>query len=260
MPGLLVGFTLSTVEESLISANLWSPTPYKVEIAKKVSDVEAKYNNLCNILKEYHPRKGNFFEVTLLVLEKFFRLMDGIELTLETVPETPREFMHSPVHENEPPIDFDEYEPPIDFDKDEAPIDFDEDEPPIDFDEETENGATSFSPRPVTPSLFRRTKDERKRRCPFILKRGKNADQECGKVCLAGEGEKYCKLHATSVSVAKIEGYSHVRQKTPRNLNNRCVYIFKNGHSKGLSCEGKGKEDYGGFCTIHRKKVVVDTL
>lgn len=123
MPGLVnLGFTLSSVQESLKSANspdnMWLPlTPYEVQFAKKVSNAEAKYQNLVLILrqyhhqktkfyqfakkvsnaeakdqnislilKEYHSQKGSFFEISPSALAPFFHLMDGVDWSPESDP------------------------------------------------------------------------------------------------------------------------------------------------------------------------------
>lgn len=253
MPGLVnLGFTLSSVQESLKSANstdnMWlPPTPYEVQFAKKVSDAEAKYQNLVLILREYHSQKGSFFQISPSALAPFFHLMDGVDWSPENDPADTRIMTVSPLH------DLQDEETPL---AEEEPLDFD-DETAV---EQTSTSAETIDPPPLTPSR-RRTQEEKKRRCQYKFTRGRQKDHACGRVCAVGD-EKYCLGHACFANVAKAEGYSHARQivhMSPHLANNRCKYKFLSGASAGLKCMKKGKEEFGGMCNTHRAKGVVQT-
>jgi hypothetical protein len=92
MPGILkIGMTERTLEARLSEANAsdtWRPpTSYKIEFAKKVSDVSQKEKTLHTLLEQYtdriHPRR-EFFRVSPEEVRKFFDLMDG-EMWNETI-------------------------------------------------------------------------------------------------------------------------------------------------------------------------------
>ena len=98
MPGILkVGMTERTPEARLSEANMsdtWRPpTPYKIEFAKKVSNVSQKEKTLHTLLEQYtdriHPRR-EFFRVSQEEVCKFFDLMDG-EMWAETCEEEEEE-------------------------------------------------------------------------------------------------------------------------------------------------------------------------
>jgi hypothetical protein len=85
MPDILkIGMTERTPEARLSEANAsdtWRPpTPYKIEFAKKVSNVSQKEKILHTLLENYieriHPRR-EFFRVSPEEVRKFFDLMDG---------------------------------------------------------------------------------------------------------------------------------------------------------------------------------------
>jgi T5orf172 domain len=91
MPGILkIGMTKRTPEARLREANAsdtWRPpTPYKIEFAKKVSNVSEKEKTLHSLLEQYtdriHPRR-EFFRISIEEVRKFFDLMDG-EMWIET--------------------------------------------------------------------------------------------------------------------------------------------------------------------------------
>lgn len=91
MPGILkVGMTERTPEARLNEANAsdtWRPpTPYKIEFAKKASNMKHKERALHALLEQYtdrvHPRR-EFFRVSPEDVRKFFDLMDG-EMWSET--------------------------------------------------------------------------------------------------------------------------------------------------------------------------------
>lgn len=85
MPGILkIGMTERTPMDRLCEANssdTWRPpTPYKIEFAKKVSDVCKKEKTLHILLEQYTERinpRREFFRVSKEEILKFFELMDG---------------------------------------------------------------------------------------------------------------------------------------------------------------------------------------
>lgn len=91
------GMTERTPEARLSEANAsdtWRPpTPYKIEFAKKVSNVSQKEKTLHTLLEQYtdriHPRR-EFFRVSPEEVRKFFDLMDG-EMWAETRKEEDEE-------------------------------------------------------------------------------------------------------------------------------------------------------------------------
>lgn len=252
MPGLVnIGFTFSSVEERLQSANsadnMWlPPTPYEVEFAKSVADPETKYNNLVLILNSYYPQKGSFFQVEPCSVEPFFNLMDGSvwfpgNSSDNEITES-GDMPISQVHSNGA---IEEVEEPIDFDEPTVP-------------EATSASVESIELPPLTPSRQRRSEEERQRKCCYKFTRGKKVNEVCGKTCAIGD-EKYCLGHACYVNVAKAEGYKSVRQVvhvSPRTANNRCNYVYQFGSKAGQKCMGKGKDEQGGLCNLHKKKVV----
>jgi hypothetical protein len=91
MPGILkVGMTERTPKIRLDEANAsdtWRPpTPYKIELAKKVYNASGKEKTLHILLEQYtyriHPRR-EFFRVSSEEVLKFFDLIDG-EIWVET--------------------------------------------------------------------------------------------------------------------------------------------------------------------------------
>jgi hypothetical protein len=63
--------------------------------------------------------------------------------------------------------------------------------------------------------VFRkRTEIENERKCEFLLLWGKRKGSACGGKTIAGEGEKYCLRHATSRTVADMEGFTEKRKRT----------------------------------------------
>ena len=90
MPGILkIGMTERTPEERLKEANgsdTWRPpTPYKIEIAKKVSYPVKKEKTIHNILEnERVNSKREFFKISVERINQFFDLMDG-ELWYEEI-------------------------------------------------------------------------------------------------------------------------------------------------------------------------------
>ena len=94
MPGILkVGMTDRTPEVRLSEANspdTWRPpTPYKIELAKKVFNAAQKEKTLHILLDQYTNRispRREFFYVSLEEVSKFFNLMDG-EMWVETLKE-----------------------------------------------------------------------------------------------------------------------------------------------------------------------------
>jgi hypothetical protein len=85
MPGILkIGMTERTPEIRLNEANscdTWRPpTPYKIELAKKVLNPKQKETTLHNLLSQYTERinpKREFFRVSLEEVKTFFDLIDG---------------------------------------------------------------------------------------------------------------------------------------------------------------------------------------
>lgn len=85
MPGILkVGMTERTPEIRLNEANssdTWRPpSPYKIELAKKVLNPKQKETTLHNLLSQYTERinpKREFFRVSLEEVKTFFDLIDG---------------------------------------------------------------------------------------------------------------------------------------------------------------------------------------
>ena len=85
MPGILtIGMTENTPETTLIESNvsdIWrSPTPYKNELSKKVSNAYEKEQSLHILLEQFTERinpNGKFFRVSVEEVRKFFDLMDG---------------------------------------------------------------------------------------------------------------------------------------------------------------------------------------
>jgi len=85
MPGILkIGMTERTPIERLSEANssdTWRPpTPYKIEFAKKVSNVKQKESVIHILLSQYTERinpKREFFRVSIEEVKTFFQLMDG---------------------------------------------------------------------------------------------------------------------------------------------------------------------------------------
>jgi hypothetical protein len=91
MPGILkVSMTEKTPEAIVNEANVsetWRPpTPYKIEFAKKVSNVALKAKILYDLLEKYteliDPRR-EFFRASPEEVRKFFKLMDG-EMWVDT--------------------------------------------------------------------------------------------------------------------------------------------------------------------------------
>ena len=77
-----IGLTTRTPEERLSEANASPdiPTPYKLEFARKVSDVSSKERNLHTILEMDNERvnpKREFFQTNLERIRMLFNLMDG---------------------------------------------------------------------------------------------------------------------------------------------------------------------------------------
>jgi len=79
-----IGMTERTISERLNEANCsdtWRPpTPYIVEIAKKVINPKEKETILHNLLEKYTERinpKREFFRVSITEIKLFFNLMDG---------------------------------------------------------------------------------------------------------------------------------------------------------------------------------------
>lgn len=91
MPGILkIGMTERTPDARLSGANVsdtWRPpTPYKIEIAKKVSNCRQKEKTLHALLEQYTDRINThreFFRVSPEEIREFFNLMEG-ELWIET--------------------------------------------------------------------------------------------------------------------------------------------------------------------------------
>jgi hypothetical protein len=85
MPGILkIGMTERTPEIRLNEANscdTWRPpTPYKIELAKKVLNPKQKETTLHNLLSQYTERinpKREFFRISLEEVKTFFDLIDG---------------------------------------------------------------------------------------------------------------------------------------------------------------------------------------
>ena len=86
MPGILkIGVTEHTPHAVLYEANNnsspWSPpSPYKLEIAKKVSNIQHKENTLRQLLLQNTTRttsKPDFFRVSVYEVNTLFDLMDG---------------------------------------------------------------------------------------------------------------------------------------------------------------------------------------
>lgn len=85
MPGILkIGMTERTPEARLSEANAsdtWRPpTPYKIEIAKKVYNPSGKEKTIHALLEQYTDRinpRREFFRVSPEEVRKFFDLMDG---------------------------------------------------------------------------------------------------------------------------------------------------------------------------------------
>ena len=90
MPGIYkIGMTERTPKLRLKEANrsdtFKPPTPYKNEIAKKVSNPKQKEQTIHSVLSQYTERinpKREFFRVSLEEVKKLFDLMDG-ELWVE---------------------------------------------------------------------------------------------------------------------------------------------------------------------------------
>lgn len=85
MPGILkIGMTERTPETRLSEANVsdtWRPpTPYVIELAKKVNNAKTKEKILHTLLEQYtvriNPRR-EFFKVSIEEIKTFFELMDG---------------------------------------------------------------------------------------------------------------------------------------------------------------------------------------
>jgi hypothetical protein len=91
MPGLLkIGMTERTPKIRLSEANTtdtWRPpTPYKLEMAKKVINPKQKETTLHLLLAQFTERinpNREFFRVSLEEIKAFFDLMDG-DIILET--------------------------------------------------------------------------------------------------------------------------------------------------------------------------------
>lgn len=85
MPGIFkIGMTERTPEERLKEANAtdtWRPpTPYKIEIAKKVINPMEKEKAIHNILEKYKDRinpNREFFRSSIDIIKMFFNIMDG---------------------------------------------------------------------------------------------------------------------------------------------------------------------------------------
>ena len=98
MPGILkIGMTERTPEARLKEANssdTWrSPTPFKIEFAKKVLNPSQKENTLHILLEQYTERinpRREFFRVSPEEVRKFFDLIDG-EMWVETSKEEEEE-------------------------------------------------------------------------------------------------------------------------------------------------------------------------
>ncbi len=87
MMGILkIGMTNRTPEDRLSEANrsdTWRPpTPYKIEIAKRVMNPKDKEETLHKLLTQYTERinpKREFFRVSIEEVRTFFHLIDGEE-------------------------------------------------------------------------------------------------------------------------------------------------------------------------------------
>jgi hypothetical protein len=176
-PGRLrTGWTNSFVENLLLYPG------EDVKIAKKVKNPEIKYNNLVKLLMEYHDCDGNFVSIPVERLMMFFCLFDGemweSEKSIAVAP---------PVAPVAPPVV--------------APV-----APPV-----VAPGVKKAPPEIVSR---KRTEIENERKCEFLLLWGKRKGGACGGKTIAGEGEKYCLRHATSKTVADMEGFTEKRKRT----------------------------------------------
>jgi hypothetical protein len=85
MPGILkIGMTERSPEDRLSDANstdTWRPpTPYKIELAKKVHLPKQKENAIHRVLEKYTERinpRREFFRLSVEQVKEFFELMDG---------------------------------------------------------------------------------------------------------------------------------------------------------------------------------------
>lgn len=87
MPGLLkIGMTMRTPEDRIKELYTTGvPTPFKIEFAKKVSDVVQKEKVLHLLLGKYTSRLPGreFFKTDTTTVRDFFALMDGEEWVSE---------------------------------------------------------------------------------------------------------------------------------------------------------------------------------
>ncbi len=147
MAGILkIGMTERTPEIRLKEANssdTWKPpTPYKIEMAKKVLNAPKKEKVLHNLLEKYTIRINSnreFFKVSIEEVSKFFELMDG-ELWKENHNNIPRNKHNSKKEyiEYDEDEDYEEYDDDNDEDYEEYYDDNDEDEEYDDNDEDEE--------------------------------------------------------------------------------------------------------------------------
>ena len=84
---LKIGMTERTPRDRLLEANssTWTPTPFKLELAKKVNNPRLKESILHKLLQKYNKRINNkreFFEISIEELKLFFDLLDGEEYTI----------------------------------------------------------------------------------------------------------------------------------------------------------------------------------
>jgi len=84
MPGILkIGMTMRTPVERLYEANLsntWKPpTPYQIELTKRVYDCKKKEKVIHDLLNEYriHTRR-EFFKVSIEKIDDIFNNLDKI--------------------------------------------------------------------------------------------------------------------------------------------------------------------------------------
>ena len=105
MPGILkVGMTDRTLEIRLNEANssdTWRPpTPYKIEVAKKVLNPKQKETTIHILLSQYTTRinpKREFFRVSTEEVKTFFDLIDGDLWIKEEEEENQSTISNSPV-------------------------------------------------------------------------------------------------------------------------------------------------------------------
>lgn len=107
MPGILkIGMTERNPEIRLNEANstdTWRPpTPYMIEIAKKVNYPKKKEITLHKILSQYSERinpKREFFRVSIEEVKTLFDLIDG-ELWIESIKDYDENDMYFHYEEN----------------------------------------------------------------------------------------------------------------------------------------------------------------